>query len=369
MNIQLEDNHEAVGLLMTYRCNFSCKYCYIKKKRNVDMSLTMAKKILEPLLNKNAGLLDITFVGGETLLAIDVIKQLVEWVECGNWKKQYRFFGSTNGTLLDDELKRWIEPRKDVFTLALSFDGIPSVQEFNRGSLPVDLDYFIKTWPNQPIQMTITSNVVNEVAKGVIYLLEKGATVHPNVAFEESEWTSIEVLGYGKQLDMLADYYNKHENLPLITQFQHNIVAYAKCITTHQHQSEVCGAGHGYEVYDVDGVVYPCHMLSPLVVKKDQLESIRNGLVQKTKDFSDPKCSNCPYTSNCPTCIGCNYIYRKCLQKRDLTHCFIMRTEVRSYIKKELNRLKKKSILTSEDATEIDSIKAIYEYEITHPIF
>lgn len=367
--ISNENNHEAVGLLMTYRCNFNCKYCYIKTKQNVDMSLPMAQKILEPLLNKKDGLLDITFVGGETLLAIDIIKQLVEWVECGNWKKQYRFFGSTNGTLLDEDLKRWIEPRKGIFTLALSYDGIPSVQKSNRGSLTVDLDYFIKTWPNQPIQMTINSNAVKDVAKGVIYLLEKGATVHPNVAFEEYDWNQNDVIEYGNQLDMLVDYYNKHEDLPLITQFQHNIVAYAKCLTQHQPQLEVCGAGHGYEVYDVDGIVYPCHLLSPLVVPKDRLEPIRNGLVQNTRDFSDPKCTRCPYTSNCPTCIGCNYIYRKSLQERDLTHCLIMRTEVRSYIKKELSRLKNKTNLTQEDATEIDSIKEIYEYEITHPIF
>ncbi len=364
-----EKNHEAVGLLMTYRCNFNCKYCYVKTKRNVDMSLSMAQRILEPLLNKNDGLLDITFVGGETLLAVDVIKQLVEWVECGNWKKQYRFFGSTNGTLLNDDLKRWIEPRKDVFTLALSYDGIPSVQELNRGNLPIDIDYFIKTWPKQPIQMTINSNAVNDMAKGGIYLLEKGGTVHPNVAFEEYEWNPADIIEYGNQLDMLADYYDKHENLPLITQFQHNILAYAKCITKHQPQSQVCGAGHGYEVYDVDGVGYPCHMLSPLVVKEDRLEPIRKGLVQETTDFSDSRCADCPYTSNCPTCIGCNFIYRNSLQERDLTHCRIMRTEVRSYLKKELKRLKAKTNLTSEDATVIDAIKLIYEYESTHPLF
>ena len=50
---------EAVGLLMTYRCNLKCKYCYIHTKRNQDMTLEKAQSILEPFLLKDGGRLDI----------------------------------------------------------------------------------------------------------------------------------------------------------------------------------------------------------------------------------------------------------------------------------------------------------------------
>lgn len=46
---------EAVGLLTTYRCNLKCKYCYIRTKRNKDMTLEMAQNILEPFLLKRGG--------------------------------------------------------------------------------------------------------------------------------------------------------------------------------------------------------------------------------------------------------------------------------------------------------------------------
>lgn len=236
---------------------------------------------------------------------------------------------------MNDDLKKWIEPRKHLFTLALSYDGLPSIQEINRGVLPIDVEYFINTWPNQPIQMTINSDVVNKMAEGVIYLLEKGATVHPNVAFEEHEWDAVDIIEYGKQLEILSEYYNNHEELPPITQFQHDLNTYAKCLSAHLPQPEVCGAGHGYTVYDVDGFAYPCHMLSPLVIEDDKINKIRKGLVQYTIDFSDSRCTTCPYTSNCPTCIGCNFIYRDSLQERDLTHCRIMRTEVRAFLKRD----------------------------------
>ena len=124
---------EAVGLLMTYRCNLDCKYCYIHTKRSKDMALEKAQLILEPFLMKG-NKLDIIFVGGETLMAINVIKPLVEWAKGRRWKSDYRFFGSTNGTLLTPELKEWLTQNKQVLTLGLSYDGVPATQLENRGS-------------------------------------------------------------------------------------------------------------------------------------------------------------------------------------------------------------------------------------------
>lgn len=61
-----EDNcDEAIGLLMTYRCNLSCKYCYIRKKQPLDFNLETAQVILEQFLNKDEGKVDITFMGGK----------------------------------------------------------------------------------------------------------------------------------------------------------------------------------------------------------------------------------------------------------------------------------------------------------------
>lgn len=354
---------EAVGLLMTYRCNLSCKYCYIHKKQNKDMTLEMAQSILEPFLLKQGGWIDITFMGGETLMAMNVIRPLVEWLENGKWNRPYRCFGSTNGTLLDDDLKQWLRMHAKVLTLALSYDGLPASQCENRGSNDVDIDFFISTWPQQPIQMTINADTVSQMADGVIYLLEKGACVHPNVAFEGYEWNRGSVLEYGTQLNRLIYYYNSHEDKPLISQFVHNLNEYADCIDNPQKQLEICGAGNGFQVFDVDGMSYPCHILSPLVLECKKLEEIRGGLVENTIDFSDDDCVSCPYVSSCPTCIACNYLYRNNLTKRDKTHCAIMKLEVKAFIKKEVLRLKAKEHLTSRDATEIDSIRKLVEYE------
>lgn len=352
---------EAVGLLTTYRCNLKCKYCYIRTKRNKDMTLEMAQNILEPFLLKRGGRLDIAFMGGETLMAMSMILPLVEWIEKGNWNRSYRLFGSTNGTLLTTELKNWLKEHSHILSLGLSYDGLPTSQTNNRGSNNIDIDFFLSTWPKQPIQMTINTETVGKMADGVIYLLERGALVHPNVAYEEYEWSQEHIREYGKQLNILLNYYNEHYDKPLISQFIHDLNEYARCVDVPQKQLEICGAGNGFQVFDVDGQSYPCHILSPLVLEGKKLQKIKDGLIFQTKDFSDVRCATCPYVSSCPTCIACNYLYRGTLQNRDLTHCQIMQLEVKAFIKKEVLRLTAKNHLTPNDALEIDSIKKLIE--------
>lgn len=353
---------EAIGLLMTFRCNLDCKYCYIHTKRPREMTLEKAQSIVEPFLLKG-NKLDIIFVGGETLLAMNVIKSLIEWVQGHTWESDYRFFGSTNGTLLTSELKKWLFEHKNVLTLGLSYDGIPETQFDNRGNDDIDVEFFIKTWPYQPVQMTINSKSVARMAEGIIYLLNKGAAVHPNVAYEDEEWLDEEIAEYGRQLNKLIPYYLDNKGAFLISQFSHNLNEYARNIDCPKEQVEICGAGHGYQVFDVDGLSYPCHILSPLVLNGSKLQRIKEGCMTSIKTFADEKCSTCPFTSSCPTCIACNYLYRGSFQERDSTHCRIMKTEVRACIKKEVQRLKKKKVITSEDALLIDSIQRLIEYE------
>lgn len=354
---------ESVGLLMTYRCNLDCKYCYIKTKQNKDMTLEMAQSILEPFLLKEAGPVDITFVGGETLMAINVIRPLVEWAKNGKWHRKFRFVGSTNGTLLNDELKDWLRDNRSYITLGLSYDGLPSAQENNRCDNEIDLDFFIENWPKQPIQMTINTETVNSMADGVIYLLEKGAVVHPNVAFEEKEWTNDKIIEYANQLDKLIYYYEEHRNYPTITQFSHDLNEYADSLHIKNRHSHVCGVGNGLQIFDTDGQCYPCHILSPLVLKGDKLQKIRQGFKPCELEAIDERCINCPYYSSCPTCMGSNFLYRGELHRRDLTHCLIMKVEVKAFIKKETRRLLRKDKLTASEAKVVRSIKLLLDYE------
>lgn len=351
---------ESVGLLLTHRCNLNCVYCYVSNKRNIDMTFTRAVEILTPLLKKSAGTLQIMLMGGEPLLAFDVIVSLIEWLESHSWDRQYFVFASTNGTLLNDRMKSWFKTHSSVIALGLSFDGIPTVQKSNRGCDKIDLDFFRETWPLQRVQMTITSDSVDRMAEGVIYLLEKGFKVHPNVAYQEDEWPLERVYEYGSQLNKLIYYYFSHPSKPLIKQFIHDINEYAHNVDYPPEWKGACGAGCGFSVYDSEGKQYPCHLLSPLVSNEDQIDRIKQFTKEDFSNCLSVECKICPFVNSCSTCVGSNYIYRKNLSQRDKTHCLIMKLEVKAFVKMAFLRLSNKSRISSSDAVEIDSIKKLF---------
>ncbi len=348
---------EAIGLLMTYRCNLSCLYCYIKKKRNRDMSLAQAQRILEPVLLKKAGPVDIIFMGGETLLAINVIRPLVEWAENLGAKRLFRFVGSTNGTLVTEELKVWLSEHKRTIILGLSYDGLPDVQQHNRATgNRIDVDFFVRTWPEQELQMTINEDSVDKMAEGVIHLLERGARVHPNVAYEQQEWKEDSIREYGRQLSHLADYYYQNPDKFHVTAFQHKLTEYAVNLKNPASVQQSCGAGKGFKVYDIDGEHYPCHILSPLVLDGDKLDIVKSTDIHNREFDTEERCRTCPFVSSCSTCMASNFVYRNDFGKRDKTHCLVMQLEVQAYMKYRTAVLKERKVLTKEDASEVDAI-------------
>lgn len=352
---------ESVGLLLTHRCNLNCVYCYVKNKRNIDMQLSRAIDILTPLLEKSGGTLQIMLMGGEPLLAFDIIVSLIDWLSNHTWNRPYFVFASTNGTLLTSEMKSWFKNHSSIIALGLSYDGIPIIQNSNRGSNQIDLDFFKETWPLQRVQMTITPESVDKMADGVIYLLEQGFKVHPNVAYQENEWPIGKIEEYGKQLNKLIFYYFSHPERPLIKQFIHDLNEYAHNIGSPSNWQAACGAGCGFSVFDSAGNRYPCHLLSSLVCDDSQLDNVKHFTTTSFKTCLPDECKKCPFVNSCSTCVGSNYIYRGNLSQRDKTHCLIMKLEVKAFAKMEYLRLSNKSTISSYDAVEIDSIKKLFD--------
>ena len=354
----LNNNSLAImtaGLIVTYDCNLNCTYCYEKNRKKLYMSLETAREILEPILKISEEPLQVMLMGGEPLLAFPMIKELVEWVDYNQnrWKRQCFFFGSTNGTLLNASMKKWFYSQKEHVTLALSFDGLPVAQNINRCSSAddVDLEFFRQTWPNQKIQMTINENTVDKMAEGVISLIENNFSVNPSVAYEKYEWSDKSIETYLRQMLIIMDYYLSHPEKTLIHQFQHPLIDYAKELVKPTTQKQQCGAGCGFVMYDVDKQMYPCHMMSPLVLSKDQLMEL-DAINMSTQVFQDDRCVGCPYISACSTCAGCNYLYRENFARRDFTHCKIQQIEVLVNIRYWVSLINQDSTVGSKEIVE-----------------
>ncbi|MCQ2314693.1 MAG: radical SAM peptide maturase [Bacteroidales bacterium] len=127
-------NLNQIVFEMTDRCNLQCEYCaygdlYYDYDYRAGSILSFAKiknvldYVLPQLVNPNS-VFYVSFYGGEPLLAIDVIKETVDYVKSQRLNKKVRFSMTTNGILLDKNIKYL---KENDFKLLVSIDG----NEFN----------------------------------------------------------------------------------------------------------------------------------------------------------------------------------------------------------------------------------------------
>jgi radical SAM protein with 4Fe4S-binding SPASM domain len=113
----------GLTFIITENCNFSCSYCRQIKTKKVISSETIRRTLdfFFPSFSKD---FHINFYGGEPLLAFDRIKEAVDLVKEKNLKtkKNVQFSMSTNGSLLDAEIIRFLD--LNSFSLLLSYDGV-----------------------------------------------------------------------------------------------------------------------------------------------------------------------------------------------------------------------------------------------------
>jgi len=114
---------------VTEKCNFNCSYCY-QKKGTREIELPVLEKAIQFFSPFFANTCYINFYGGEPLLAFDKIEFAVNLIlkENREKKKQIIFSITSNGSLIDEEILRFLDEYK--FYLMISFDGV--TQEISR---------------------------------------------------------------------------------------------------------------------------------------------------------------------------------------------------------------------------------------------
>jgi uncharacterized protein len=123
----LSNNPLTLHLMIhsTLNCNFKCPYCfqlsYSKEMMNLDVADAIVA-FIERYFQKNALTnLDITWTGGEPLLAIDVIEYIALKLKYVGIKSSMRMI--SNGSLLDDKMARRIV-NIGVSSIQITIDGL-----------------------------------------------------------------------------------------------------------------------------------------------------------------------------------------------------------------------------------------------------
>lgn len=111
-------------LIITYRCNLACDYCFMRKQK-LCMDRETAIQSIDFLLaySKDHPFVNVTFFGGEPLLYLGLMEEVAEYVteKAKEMGKEVHFACTTNGTLVTEKALDF--SRRFGFLYLLSLDG------------------------------------------------------------------------------------------------------------------------------------------------------------------------------------------------------------------------------------------------------
>jgi len=129
---------KALCLHIAHDCNLGCRYCFAGEGeyhgRRALMSFEVGKKALDFLIaaSGNRRNLEVDFFGGEPLMNLEVVKQLVAYGRSreADSNKRFRFTLTTNGMLLNEEIMDFCN--REMSNVVLSLDGRREVNDYMR---------------------------------------------------------------------------------------------------------------------------------------------------------------------------------------------------------------------------------------------
>ena len=353
------------SLCVTHDCNLNCVYCY-QNHDKAKMSFDTAKQCIDWIFDnvppKMEGI-HVSFIGGEPLLEFELIQKIITYT-CRTKRSKdsnsngYMFFASTNGTLLDDSMKKWIVKHKNCFCLGLSLDGTRDTHNHNRSNSfdQIDIDFFRTMWPEQGIKMTLSEYSLQHLAENIKYIHSLGFEVKgTNLCEGDFPWDDekhVEILI--PQLKELVDFYVENDSLPVCQMFDRRL---SFCESKNKERKKYCGIGTGCPFFDVDGKMYPCNHISPMTFTESELHEIVNTDYSNNDNFIDEDCfNNCYIYPLCGVCAGTCYLVNKSFKIRDKRRC-----RIQKLVALFIADLQAKRIMKNPDCIEKNKLYATIE--------
>jgi len=203
---------------LTEACNLRCKYCYENNyynKINKEISFENIKLIIDREANKDKGICNIVFYGGEPLLKKDLIYKTVEHAKSKKTRTKFYFSMTTNGVLLDKDCIRYLK-NNDFISISYSIDGDEITHNENRifengkGSFETVKENavnLLKEFKNVIAMMVINKNNVQELSNNIKYLYDLGFETL-NTQFDYSEdWNDEDLVIIEEELKKVTEFY------------------------------------------------------------------------------------------------------------------------------------------------------------------
>lgn len=309
---------KSLCLNISHDCNLRCAYCFAGSGHfggeRLLMSEDTGKKAIDYLLEHSGSRrhCEMDFFGGEPLMNMDVVKELVAYgrEQAAKLGKEIKFTLTTNGVALDEETQAFLN--RENISVVLSLDGRPEIHDRARrfpsgkGSYEIihsRIKKFVESRQGQNYYVRGTFTGWNkDFSQDAVHMVEAGydiISLEPVVAAEEDYALADKDLPLLREEYMkLARYYQKRkrEGKPF-TFFHFNLnLHHGPCLPK---RLSGCGAGHEYMVVTPEGDFYPCHQfVGRESYKMGSLNSRRvdqemQEKFQQAHIYHKPRCQAC----------------------------------------------------------------------------
>jgi uncharacterized protein len=304
-------------LILTYRCNLACDYCFMRKQ-NLCMSKETAFKAIDFLIaySKKHPFVNVTLFGGEPLLSLGLMQDVAEYAteRTKVLDKRIYFSCTTNGTLLTE--KAFDFSRRFGLLYLLSMDG--TEEDHNRHRRFINgkgsFDTIVARLPLLKrrqgwlgARITVMPETIFRLAKSVRTLFQSGINQFLIGLVHEADWDKEAIAEIKNQYELLLSFYLEamKEGLPLrMAMFEKGLEE------VHRERKPLwgCGAGTGRVAVTPDGQIYPCSRFVGSDNGKStyQIGHIEDGFNKsklpqaiRTGVWARSKCRRCPLSEIC----------------------------------------------------------------------
>jgi len=354
---------KAMCLHIAHDCNMRCRYCFASTGdfggARGTMSPEVGRAAIDFILARSLKVknLEIDFFGGEPLLAMDTVKEVVRYAreKEKEYHKNFRFTITTNGTLLDDEIIDFIND--EMSNVVLSIDGRREINDktrfFEDGSGCYDMilpqykklvslrgekSYYVRgTFTRH--NLDFSNDVLHLANEGFEQIsVEPVVTKDKELAFTEDDLDQIYA-----EYDKLADDIIESRKNGKYFNFFHFMADLddGPCI---YKRTKGCGSGSEYVAVTPTGDIYPCHQF--VEHEEFRLGSVLDQTLddEKRQSFQDcnigngtlKQCANCWDKYFCGGgCAANNYKFTGKISEPYEMGCNLQkkRTECTLYIK------------------------------------
>ncbi|MEJ2267473.1 MAG: TIGR04084 family radical SAM/SPASM domain-containing protein [Nanoarchaeota archaeon] len=310
-------------IILTEKCNSQCRYCYGKSQKEFgkkiekfsfdfsspcdsEININDLKEFV--LKDKNP---KIIFYGGEPLLKIEKIKEIIDALS------NAKYYMQTNAKLLNKLPKEYLNKFSKIL---ISIDGDKERTDFNRGNGTYDL--VIKNlklirqngFKGEIIaRMTISfSDGFTDLKKQVKHLLDIFDSVHwqLDMGFYESDYDFEKVQEfiekYNIEVSNLIDFWvKKIENEKVLKIYP--FLGIFNSIYKDEKTKLRCGSGYANYTITTNGKIVACPITS--CIKNFQVGDIKDSNPNKLKEIPiKGNCLSCSYFDLCGgRCLYSNY--------------------------------------------------------------